>query len=282
MLTLCILTTQILSCSSANSSNGSSESENKQIEYVYFGNTAEGTDTDGSLQTFGIQTEHQIIEEDSTRIPFPNGAQFTYAHSEYAYLHSESNEFGSFYSRYHIYRNDIGQEIVISAETNAIVGFDQPLDTAQGTPCDETELKEIAAAFMLQFFSQSSFSKLQFESAERITPNCIALVYRRQIEGYLTDETVMVLISPSGSIASLNGTSVGKFDTLLSQISKQILDDAHQRLKDKIESNNYANLQLGNPILTTNTSGKPYLYINYSYTTELGVSTMETLYTNID
>ena len=91
----------------------------------------------------------------------------------------------------------------------------------------------------------------------------------------------MVIISDVGQIIQYGG-DIQKFDSLLPQITKDKLDDAHARLLAQLGAFECKVTPVGSPILTTGTSGELYLYVSYSYVDAQGNEVMQRLYTNIN
>ena len=92
--------------------------------------------------------------------------------------------------------------------------------------------------------------------------------YHRYHEGYLTDERILLRLSPSGNVTRYQNRYFGKYDAV-SLPTKAALEKTEQKLRAEIASWNEDTLTVGSTVtLSLNTKGEAFLAIGYQYPTE--------------
>ena len=105
--------------------------------------------------------------------------------------------------------------------------------------------------------------------------------YARYIEGYVTDESVFVVVTGDSEVYAYVAHNFGKYDTLKSKLTKEKLDAAYEKLMNKIEELKLTNLFMYDPMIVTNTSGDVFLKISIEYDTDEGGRTGDSVFINI-
>jgi hypothetical protein len=78
-----------------------------------------------------------------------------------------------------------------------------------------------------------------------------------------------------------NGTYLGKYDSLESKITKKTLDEARDALNEKLSSMKLENLKIYDPCIITNSEGKVFLEMKFSYDHPNGYAATSSLVTNV-
>ena len=150
------------------------------------------------------------------------------------------------------------------------------------TPVDEITAKQIAEDFILKIITEEDFSKFdEGVFSPYAGSGLYAVLYTRYINGYATDDSINVVVTPDGEAVMYNGRYVGKYDTLESKLTKEKLDAANEKLRTKIEEMNLKNLSMGISRIVTTISGEAFLRIPVQYDTANGGSTNNYVFVNI-
>jgi hypothetical protein len=246
----------------------------------------EGVDANNGFAdsaTVGVytnKTEEYFEEmvESIKKLPFDNDKEFKYHKSECAYKTSDSQEYGTFYSIYDVYK--CGKEKVAylhgtdllcfySASNADIDGITSPVQSNEAA-------KSAADTFLLTFLSQAEldkFNAISLENSNYVFPYTVK--YTRVIEGYKTDEELWIFFDTDGNFRGYNGYNLKKYDNLLDRISKEKIDAAKAALMQNISANVKKAFSYEEPRLTTDTSGNVYLEMEYMYTNDEGMEQTE-------
>jgi hypothetical protein len=215
----------------------------------------------GSLRTVLIDSL-----KNQTKDPFSDGTPFTYKRSEVKYKSASSTEIGSFYSQYDVYSTDT-KYVEYLADSNLIVYYDDINYPANGQQqCSEEELLQKAKDFLQKCIPASELAKYTYSGKPSDAAGMTGLKFTRYIDGYQTDDVLLVFFSDNGTIMGYNGLEACKFNSVSTKITKEKLDTATAKLMEKIEALELANLTHGDPVLTTNTSGEVFIEIWIRYT----------------
>ena len=207
---------------------------------------------------------------------------FEYVESVCYLKNSTSNEYGSFYSVFDVYRNG-EDEVKCLHGTNKIAFYFTPYEqSASSLKISESSAKSIAEDFILNIISQNQFDKFTYLGTSIDALGRYAVCYARYISGYATDETIAVWVDPNGHVSGYNGYHVGKYDSLTDQLTKEKLDASHELLLSKIESLNLSVERYDAPCITTSTDGKLFLQVNVHYASTSDFSFADSLLISIE
>lgn len=211
-----------------------------------------------STQTFNELSNAKIR-------PAFSAQAFEYVESICYLKNTTSNEYGSFYSVFDIYRNG-EDEIKCLRGTNQIAFYFTPYEqNTSSLKISESSAKSIAEEFILNVISQKQFDKFTYLDTSVDALGRYMVCYARYISGYVTDETIAVWVDTNGHVSGYNGYNVDKYDSLTDQLTKDKLDAAHELLLSKIESLNLLIERYDAPCITTSTDGKLFLQVNVHY-----------------
>ena len=255
-------------------------------ERIFLNVAVEGEDANNGFAdsaTAGVYTKKtedffEEMAESIKKLPFDNDKEFKYHESECAYKTSDSQEYGTFYSIYDVYK--CGKEEVAylhgtdllcfySASNANIDGITSPVQSNEAA-------KSAADTFLLTFLSQAEldkFNEISLENSNYVFPYTVT--YTRVIEGYKTDEELWVFFDADGNFRGYNGYNLNKYDNLLDKISKEKIDAAKAALMQNISANVKKAFSYEEPRLTTDTSGNVYLEMEYMYTNDEGMEQIE-------
>ena len=105
-----------------------------------------------------------------------------------------------------------------------------------------------------------------YTTSDSTIPSEISAVYNRSIHGYLTDEDIVVAVDTrTGKIRGYNGQCVGKYTELEKHLTKELLDEIAAKLEAKVVSLGLRELEMRQPVLTTNTDGEVYMSLTFDY-----------------
>jgi hypothetical protein len=262
-------------------SNNPNEEERIFLNVAVEGENANNGFADSA--TAGVYTKKtedffEEMAESIKKLPFDNDKEFKYHESECAYKTSDSQEYGTFYSIYDVYK--YGKEEVAylhgtdllcfySASNANIDGITSPVQSNEAA-------KSAADTFLLTFLSQAEldkFNEISLENSNYVFPYTVT--YTRVIEGYKTDEELWVFFDADGNFRGYNGYNLNKYDNLLDKISKEKIDAAKAALMQNISANVKKAFSYEEPRLTTDTSGNIYLEMEYMYTNDEGMEQIE-------
>ncbi|MBQ8743426.1 MAG: hypothetical protein IJZ03_08690 [Clostridia bacterium] len=210
--------------------------------------------------------------------------KFAGSSDEFIYEQSRCTS-GSFYNAFDIYSNkNNGEKFTVLRGTDIVVFYENlsksKVDFAEAK---EEDLKTVAREFLLKIMSEEKFNEYTFvQSDSLLAPPLHAILYVKYVEGYKTDESISIFFDPSGeTVMGYNGYNVGKYDTLETNITKKALDEARDALNEKLASMKLENLQTHDPCIITNSEGKVFLEMKFSYDHPDGYAATSSLVTNV-
>ena len=132
-------------------------------------------------------------------------------------------------------------------------------------------------------YSEELLEDYSLETVKRYDQlNIVTVIYRIYVEGYMTDDSIGVMLTEAGVPFSVNADNIGKYN-YTDPITKKDLDAAKEILVEKVASLRLSGLSHSEEalMLTTDTSGKVYLQTWFTY--EIGEESMgEKLYVNVN
>lgn len=228
-----------------------------------------------STQTFDELSNAKIQPAFSTQA-------FEYVESVCYLKNNTSNEYGSFYSVFDIYKKG-EDEVKCLHGTNKIAFYFTPYEQSTSSlKISESSAKSIAEDFILNIVSQNQFDKFTYLGTSIDALGRYAVCYARYISGYVTDETIAVWVDTNGHVSGYNGYNVGKYDSLTEQLNSEKLDASHKLLLSKIASLNLPIERYDAPIITTSTDGKLFLQVNVHYASNSGFAFADSLLISIE
>ena len=228
-----------------------------------------------STQTFDELSNAKIQPSFSTQA-------FEYVESVCYLKNDTSNEYGSFYSIFDVYRNG-EDEIKCLHGTNKIAFYFTPYEQSTSSlTISESSAKSIAEDFILQIISQQQFDHFTYLDTSTDALGRYMVCYVRYISDYATDETIAVWVDTNGHVSGYNGYSVGKYDSLTEQLNNEKLDASYKLLLSKIASLNLPIERYDAPIITTSTDGKLFLQVNVHYAGNSGFAFADSLLISIE
>ena len=151
-----------------------------------------------------------------------------------------------------------------------------------GATIDEKRAKQAAKELLLKIMTEKEFSEYdEGVFSPYAGSGLYAVLYTRYINGYATDDSINVVVTPDGEAVMYNGRYVGKYDTLESKLTKEKLDAANEKLRTKIEEMNLKNLSMGISRIVTTIFGEAFIRIPTQYDTESGGTASNYTYLNI-
>lgn len=234
----------------------------------------------GWATDLGVCAENAEEEEEDSSLagtsvtPNEDWGTLDYFYTEYKKENIYSEEYGTFYSAYDVYKyhgNTVkylkGTDIISYYKTESnLSGLDKYSKS-------EEESRQIAEDFLLKYIcTQDELEKYTYNSVEKVDSDYSCCVsYVRYILGYETDEIINVYINREGKVWEYTNSNRMKFDLLPETLTKEDLDNAIQKMKDKVNSiDGVSNTKFGEPRLTTSTMGELYIVIGINYTIQLG------------
>jgi CRISPR/Cas system CMR-associated protein Cmr5 small subunit len=287
LLAILILMSMILAFTvSCRSSDKNNKDEKKQFldndseKRVFSTVDGFGDDVAGSCTglvsnaSLGVHTtsEYKKFEElKGTTKTFPGvDGIFVYYESRCLLKGEKSGEYGSFYSIYDTYKNQDNpkEEFEVLRGSNIITGYlKNDYQSGAFKEISEDDLKGAANDILLKMIGREKLSEFVYSKIENVANLLHAVIYEKYIEGYVTDEAIMVLFSGPGEFVAFKCENSGKYDSLSKSITKKALDEAHSALKEKIVSikdlgtvtKTYA------PCIITSTDGKVFMEMKVGY-----------------
>ena len=260
-------------------SNGLSPSEDKLVGFSI------------PASDYGIaraaHSENIVFSElkNKVKTPFKGAGTFVYRHTECEYRTIGSKEYGDFYSSFDIYiEEETGARVEYLHGTNIITAYrkgniERPRG---GATIDEKRAKQAAKELVLKIMTEKEFSEYdEGVFSPYAGSGLYAVLYTRYINGYATDDSINVVVTPDGEAVMYNGRYVGKYDTLESKLTKEKLDAANEKLRTKIEEMNLKNLSMGISRIVTTIFGEAFIRIPTQYDTESGGTASNYTYLNI-
>ena len=276
--------------------------ENKPVEYIFFYSPGQGVPGDENAPSsstgfvhindygvdHGTKSENKVFDElkGKKKTPFEGSGALVYDYSDCRFKTNKSDEYGDFYSIYDCYKGEGG------TRANYLHGTDiLTLYRAGGVnlrPKNKTmeaaECKRIAEKFISNILTSEEMSKFNdgvFTTRFGNMDGIFTYHYTRFIGGYATDEYVYVVVTGDGEVYAYVAHNFGKYDTLISKLTKEKIDAAKEKLENKIEELELTNLSMTSHNIVTNTSGEAFLRITIQYDTDEGVRTGDSVFINI-
>ncbi len=217
--------------------------------------------------------------------PFGDESAFAYEQSDCKFRDDKKEEYGSFYAVYDQYRNKNGDEVEMLHGTD-IIGFYSKGESSDagigsgGSFIDETKAVTVAKEFLKSILPERYVDSLTYYNTE-YDGRFYAVFFGTEIEGYKTDDDQVVWVDNYGATDGYHGYDAMKYETLKDDITVEKLDAAKAALKEKLATDNFSEVSMGDPQIVTNTEGDLYLSVPCSYTGEDGTTGTFLAYTNI-
>ncbi len=277
--------------------NKNEENKPKEDIFLYVPGQSSPSKVTGfvSAGDYGVDTgtsgsEDKVFDKlkGEEKKPFKSLGTFVYQDSNCRYKNTNTEkEYGDFYSIYDIY---VEKDVVHPARVTYLHGTDiltsyiigdaqrpSPNDTMEEALC-----KKIAQDFILNIITLEEFSKFSDDGVFTNDGNGLyTYIYTRYIEGYATDETISISMNCEGEVYIYSSSFLGKYDTLEAELTKEKLDTANEKLRNKVEELRLTNLSMGISRIVTSTSGEAFLRISIGYDTVEGGRTGDYVYINI-
>lgn len=259
--------------------------------FLYVPSTEEKIDTTiqdhfSSSSQYGVYTDKVKYSQDeyigSKRTSPISGEILQYNHTE-AYLKTSlSNEYGTYYSLFDKYKNE-SETIAYLHGSDQIVFYSIPSNSDSLSPkLTDEQVKAIAEKFILNIISEESFANFNFMQMSIDPLNRYSLLFMREINGYYTDETISIWVDMDGTVSAYNGYNVGKYDALADKLTTDKLDNACQKLIEKIQTMNLKNLTMHSPVVITSSTGGVFIKIPIYYGDEYDIGSSDIVIINVE
>ncbi len=296
LIILATLTLSVCSCgidsrldgNSVNTSDG--EENDVKSDKIFLITFSEGVSQDTfknfkDSAEFGLNMslERTQLTDVEAAKKHPMDAQKTlnYSYSEVISQDSTAIKEGTFYSVYDFYVLD-DEKIAFLHDSDTVCFYTKPYNPDEGYPImSEERVKEIADDFLLTVISEPFFSNFEYEGAFTDVLGRYALLYKRYVCGYPTDETISIWIDRSGEISGYNGYNVNKYNTLITDISATAIELSADVLLSELKSLELTGFMSAQPELTTNSDGVVFVSIKFSYESD-GMTIGAIAYSQID
>lgn len=208
----------------------------------------------------------QLTDIEATKKhPIDSKKTLNYSYSEVIPQVGATTNSGKFYSVYDFYVLD-DEKIAFLHDSDTVCFYTKPYNPDEGYPImSEDRVKEIADSFLLTMISEQFFSNFEYEGMSTDILGRYALLYKRYICGYPTDETISIWIDRSGEISGYNGYNVNKYNTLVTNISDTAINLSADALLSELKSLELTGFKSAQPELTTNSDGVVFVSIKFSY-----------------
>ena len=239
--------------------------------YLYVPSEAITTITTTGFKTaseYGLYTQTEYVEYDDMKnstVLSPEGQTLQYRRSDCKKKSNSSEELGTFYSRYDVYEN--GEETVRKLHGSEIMVFySRSFNSDTNYPeMNETQVREIAEQFLKENVSEDVLNNFEFDYMNTDILGRYALLYRRYVEGYRTDENISIWVDRDGRVSGYNGYNLGKYDNRDESITREDISASEKLLLNKLDSMNEQDLKCNGIKLTTDTAGNLFLTMYISY-----------------
>lgn len=224
----------------------------------------------------------QLTDVEATKKhPLDAQKNLHYSYSEVPPQDSSKIKEGTFYSVYDFYvLND--EKVGFLHDSDTVCFYTKPYNPDGEYPImSEDRVKEIADDFLLTVISEPVFSNFEYEGMSTDVLGRYALLYKRYVCGYPTDETISIWIDRSGEISGYNGYNVKKYNTLISNVSESAIKLSVDALLSELKSLELTDFKAAQPELTTNSDRVVFVSIRFSYKSN-GITIGETAYLNIN
>ena len=212
------------------------------------------------------------------------GSVFTYQDSDRYWKTTSEEEFGTFYSSYDEYRSEDGASVRYLSDSDRMTlylsGDLSHIDSAP-SPLTFEQARVVADEFLRSILPETILDHIPwYTTSDSTISSAISVVYNRSIHGYLTDEDIVVAVDTrTGQIRGYNGQCVGKYAELEKHLTKELLDETAAKLEAKVVSLGLRELEMRQPVLTTNTDGEVYMSLTFDYDSDFygGTDTLRLL-----
>lgn len=274
---LCIFMAMLMlsGCSQSISLNVfESEGNDVKTDKIFLISFAEGVSPD-TFENFrdatelGLDLSSKTIQltdaEAVKKHPVDAKKTYNYSYSEGIPRDSSTIEKETFYRLYDFYVLD-NERIAFLHDSNTVCFYTKPYNPNEEYPImSEERVKEIADEFLLAAISEPLFSKFKYEGMSTDILGRYALLYKRYVCGYQTDETPSIWVDRSGEISGYNGYNVSKYNALIADISETAIKLSADALLSELKSLELTDFKPEQPELTTNSDGVVYIMIKFSY-----------------
>lgn len=198
---------------------------------------------------------------------------------------SESNEAGSYRCKLDTFlskENDI--ELRFLPGSDMVLYYFNYNDSSKDDShiiMTEDYLKETSQNFLKTLFTEEQLKNYTDFSNYKGTPNAQVVRYSYFINGYETDDSINLIFNKHGYINSMNAMYFGKYEPLKDNLTKERLDNAAKKIKEKLETVNAKNKNISDPIITMNTAGDVYLKVELTYDDQNGYSQLSNYYVKV-
>jgi len=257
------------------------------------GSAIASEDTFLNAAEYGISTfqvSHSFPElKDSQKIFGAEKTVLRYKNSNVRLKNKSSKEFGSFYSIIDQYLSENKEvEVNYLHGTDIVCQYYRRLGIKRNEKNDsltDAHMQKIADDFLRTIYPKELLDNLTCGAVHRDDMlDCVTVSYDRYIEGYSTDESILLFISYAGIPFGLSANNIGKYN-YTATVTKEELDTAKELLFEKVASLKLQEISHSKDsvALTTDTSGKVYLETWFTFTVgEEGEKMMESLYVNVN
>jgi hypothetical protein len=219
------------------------------------------------------------LENTTRQNPLNKQEDMEYAYSDCSYKNESSAEYGTYYSVYDFYRTADGTDIAFLHDTDLICYYfkSHHFDEDEVVQLTKEEAQLISDEFIVSLLGNdivSTYDNVYVQSST-ISSYYYAVFYTKQINGYQTDASIMVLIDRTGTIVGYNGYNVCKYDALLDKFDDDKITSAKDKLITKLTSLELTNFQMNDPTITTDVDGNLYLEIAFSFENAAGMDVGE-------
>lgn len=160
-----------------------------------------------------------------------------------------------------------------NGELRFYLDFDLSHSKVDSVLTDE-DAKALADELMLSIYGGelSDEYDVVVSSSDASDTNSVYVYYTRSIFGYTTDEVVRIELNGNGDLLSLNAERLRLFDSIKNELTLEMIQNAEDMLIDRISDLYTINSKT---IMLDANSGKFFLRIRATYTSELGVEGVE-------
>lgn len=232
----------------------------------------------------GIHTKSETLElKDAKKTRpsfFDNNVEYDYCESICEYEYKDSENIGKFYSVFDRYCDESEKYFV-----SYIRGTDyicQYLDETKNS--DETEKKyiteddgkKIADLFLKENIAR--YDEYVYLDVYNITGEYI-FDYVRYIEGYITDDTIRVVVDEVGKVVAYVAFDYAKYDTLMDVVTKENLEETKKILLEQVEFMENVDKGTEKFKICTNEKGEVFLQMTVE---PAGIGYLAALYVKVE
>lgn len=242
-------------------------------EDVYICTASQGPDGEvlkgfHTPQEYGLNMMSEYIQRDDVdktkSVDWNKNVIYKYERTSKIKKSSTSDEYGDFFCSFDEYECDDGSRIKCRTGSDRVVFYSQS-SSKTVIYKGEGEPREIAEEFLQSICSEEEWSKYtHYETGYVDIFEEYKSTYARYIHGYITDEFIGVDITEEGEIDHFDIREIGKYDTLVDDLTKDKLDAAKEKLLNKL-TETYGEVEYDEPMIVTNTTGDTFMEISYVY-----------------